>query len=157
MRKQVIARKPRGESHVEGSFFDLERLARVEITSEYPGHPIESALVPGRSDGWRAAEAGPQTVRVLFDEPQRIRRVHLVFEETRVERTQEFALSWTAAGETASRFLVRQQYTFSPGGSTREVEDYAFDLQGATSLELEIVPDIGGGGTHASLVSLRVA
>ena len=71
MRKQVIAREPRGESHVEGSFLDLERLARVEITSEDPGHPIEAALVPGRGDGWRAAEPGPQTIRVLFDEPQR--------------------------------------------------------------------------------------
>ncbi len=157
MRKQVIAREPRRVSPAEGSFLDLERLARVEITSEDSGHPIESALVPGRGDGWRAAEPGPQTVRVLFDEPQRIRRVHLVFEENQAERTQEFALSWTPAGEAAGRFLVRQQYTFSPGGSTRQVEDYAFDLQGATALELEIVPDIGGGGTHASLVSLRVA
>lgn len=157
MRKQVIAREPRRVSPVEGSFLDLERLARVEITSEDPGHPIEAALVPGRGDGWRAAEPGPQKVRVLFDEPQRIRRVHLVFEETHVERTQEFALSWAAAGARASQALVRQQYTFSPGGSTREVEDYTFDLQGATALELEVVPDIGGGGTHASLVSLRVA
>ncbi len=157
MRKQVIAREPRGESHVEGSFLDLERLARVEITSEDPGHPIESALVPGRGDGWRAAEPGPQTIRVQFDEPQRIRRVHLVFEETHVERTHEFALSWTPAGEAAGRFLVRQQYTFSPGGSTRQVEDYAFDLQGATALELEIVPDISRGPAVASLASLRVA
>ena len=158
MRKQVIAQEPRRVSPAEGSFLDLERLARVEITSEDSDHPIESALVAGSGDGWRAAEPGPQTVRVLFDEPQRIRRVHLVFEENpRRENPGVRAVVDPRGREAAGPFLVRQQYTFSPGGSTREVEDYTFDLHGATALELEIVPDIGGGGTHASLVSLQLA
>jgi hypothetical protein len=52
---------------------------------------------------------------------------------------------------------VRQQYTFSPGGSTREVESYALRLDGVSALELEIVPDLGGGPSRASMVSLRVA
>lgn len=157
MRKQVIAQEARGERTAEGTFLDLEALARVEITSEDPAHPIESALVPGGGEGWRAATSGPQRVRVFFDEPQRIRRVRVVFEETCAERTQELALSWIPAGETAGRFLVRQQYTFSPGGATREVEEYTFDLEGAAALELEIVPDIGRGAAVASLVSLRIA
>ncbi len=157
MRKHVIAQEARGERPVEGDFFDLESLARVEITSEDPAHTIESALVPGSGDGWCAAGSGPQRVRVVFDEPQRIRRVRIVFEETHAERTQEFALSWIPAGETAGRFLVRQQYTFSPGGATREVEEYAFDLQGLAVLDLEITPDISKGAAIASLVSLQVA
>lgn len=157
MRKSFISTQPRGGRGVEGSFLDLERLARVELTSEDPGHPIESALVPGRDGGWRAEGPGPQRVRILFDEPRPIRRVHLVFEEASVERTQELALSWRRTGEEAGRPLVRQQYTFSPGGSTREVEDYAFELEGVSALELEIVPDIGGGPSHASIASLRVA
>ena len=45
MRKQVIAQEARDERTVEGSFLNLEALARVEITSEDPAHPIESALV----------------------------------------------------------------------------------------------------------------
>ncbi len=156
MRKQVVAQEAPGERPVEGSFLNLEALARVEITSEDPAHTIESALVPGDGDGWRAAGSGPQRVRVVFDEPQRVRRVRLVFEETHAERTQEFALSWFPAGESAGRFLVRQQYTFSPGGATREIEEYGFDLHGVAALELEITPDISKGPAVASLVSLRV-
>lgn len=157
MRKILISAEPRGGTPVEGSFLDLERLARVELTSEDPEHPIESALVPGRDGGWRAAGPGPQRIHILFDEPRPIRRVHLVFEEADVERTQEVALSWRPAREEAGRSLVRQQYTFSPGGSTREVEDYALRLDGVSALELEIVPDLGGGPCRASMVSLRVA
>jgi hypothetical protein len=157
MRKTFISTEPRGGRPDEGSFLDLERLARVELTSEDPEHPIESALVPGRGEGWRAAGPGPQRVRVLFDEPRPVRRVHLAFEEAHVERTQELALSWWTAGEETGRFLVRQQYTFSPGGSTREVEDYAFELDGVSAIELEIVPDVGGGPVRASMVSLRIA
>ena len=155
MRKRLIGPEPTEKGSGAEAFLDLERLARVEVTSEDPAHPIESALVPGHGEGWRAAGPGPQKVRLLFDEPQRIRRVHLVFEEPHVERTQEFALSWVRSG-AAPAALVRQQYTFSPGGATREVEDYAFDLEGATALELEIVPNMGGGGARASLVSFRV-
>ena len=157
MHKQVIAQEARGERPVEGNFLNLEALARVEITSEDSAHAIESALVPGSGDGWRAAGPGPQKVRVFFDEPQRIRRVRLVFEEAHVERTQEFALSWIPAREKAGRFLVRQQYTFSPGGATREVEEYTFDLQGVATLELEITPDISKGAAIASLVSFQIA
>ena len=102
------------------TFLDLERLARVELTSEDPDYPVETALVPGAGTGWRAAGPGRQTIRLVFDEPQRIRRVHLEFEEGARERTQEFALSWTSANGETDRPLVRQQYTFSPGGATRE-------------------------------------
>jgi hypothetical protein len=52
---------------------------------------------------------------------------------------------------------VRQQYNFSPPGTTWEVEDYEIDLDGVTVLELKIVPDINGGRAHASLAQLRVA
>ncbi len=155
MRKSVIGPEPAATADSE-LFLDLDRLARVEITSEDLDRPIEAALVPGAGNGWQAAVPGPQKVRIVFDEPQRIRRVRLVFEETRLERTQEFALSWIRAGEDKGRGLVRQQYTFSPGGATREAEDYAFELEAVKALELEIVPDIGGGGTLATLASLRV-
>ena len=161
MRKSLIDREPSPTVAASvapaRAFLDLERLARVELTSEDPEHPIESALVPGSGPGWRAAGPGRQTIRLVFDEPQRVRRVRLEFEESGHERTQEFALSWTSADGETDRFLVRQQYTFSPGGATREVEDYAFDVEGVTALDIDIVPDVSGGATRASLVSLRVA
>ena len=156
MRKRLIASTPQWDEKQE-SFLDLEKICSVEITSEDPGHPVEGALVPGAGSGWQAAGPGPQKVRLVFEEPRKIRRVRLVFEESQVERTQEFALSWVPAGEERLRGLVRQQYTFSPGGATCEIEDYAFELDGAAVLELEIVPDVSGGGTRASLVSMRVA
>lgn len=157
MRKQVIAQESRGVPFEDGSFLDLETLARVEITSEDADHTIESALAAGRGDGWRAAGPGPQKIRIVFDEPRRIRRVRLVFEEFHVERTQEFTLSWIPSGARTGSLLVRQQYTFSPGGSTRELEDYDFGLNAVAVLELEIVPDISRGPALASLASMQVA
>ncbi|KAA0251607.1 hypothetical protein FBQ97_11360 [Acidobacteria bacterium ACD] len=156
MRKSVIGHPAAAPSADAGPFLDLERLARVEVSSEDPAHPVESALLPGRSGGWRAAGPGPQLVRIVFDEPQRVRRVRLVVEEHLVERTQELALFWSPSEAEAPRALLRQQYTFSPGGAKREVEDYAFDLNGVKVLALELVADIRGGGTRASIASLQV-
>jgi hypothetical protein len=157
MRKRVIGQEPPGPASGSGAFLDLERVARVEITSEDPEHPIESALVAAGGDGWRAGAPGTQKIRLVFDEPRKIRRIRLVCVEPLRERTQEFALSWIPSGQEFRRLLVRQQYTFSPGGSTREVEEYAVDLDRAAVLELEIVPDISGGDTRATFGSLQVA
>ncbi len=156
MRKRIIGRGPREVSAVEPDWVDLERLAQVEITSEDVYHPIESALVPGTGWGWQAAQPGEQTIRLLFDEPLSLRRVHLVFPEAEQERTQEFVLLWSPDGGQSYREIVRQQYNFSPGVA-REVEDYDVDLDGVTALELRIVPDISGGRARASLAQLRVA
>ncbi len=157
MRKRVIGRGPREVSAVEPDWVDLEHLAQVEITSEDIDHPIESALVPGTGSGWRAAQPGEQTIRLLFDKPLSLRRVHLVFHEDEQERTQEFVLLWSPDGGISYREIVRQQYNFSPPASAREIEDYEIDLNGVTALELRIVPDISGGRSQASLAQLRVA
>src|SRR5262249_13766443 len=47
--------------------------------------------------------------------------------------------------------------TFSPPGTTREIEEYAADLDGVTALELRIVPDISGGNARASLERMQLA
>ena len=67
------------------------RQTTVEITSEDETHPIECALQLGETRGWRAAEHGPQIIRLLFDQPPKLKRIWLVFEETETQRTQEFA------------------------------------------------------------------
>jgi hypothetical protein len=46
MRKQTINSGSEAVSRSGGVWLDLERLARVEITSESAEHPIESALIP---------------------------------------------------------------------------------------------------------------
>jgi hypothetical protein len=157
MRKRIIGRCPREVAAAEPGWLDLDRLAQVEITSEDADYPIESALIPGTSLGWRAAQPGEQTIRLLFDEPRSFRRIHLMFHEGEQERTQEFVLRWSPDGGQSYREVVRQQYNFSPPGATREVEDYEINLDGVTVLELKIVPDISGGRAHASLAQLRVA
>jgi hypothetical protein len=55
-------------------------------------------------------------------------------------RTQEFVLRWSPDGGRTYRKIVHQQYTFSPPGTTREIEEYAADLDGVTVHELRIVP-----------------
>ncbi|MEJ2672108.1 MAG: hypothetical protein P8168_07895 [Deltaproteobacteria bacterium] len=141
----------------EGDWLNLERLAQVEVTSEEVGYPIESALIPGMGPGWRAAEPGEQTIRLLFDEPQRIKRIRLVFQEDEHERTHEFVLRWSPDDGQSYREIMRQQYNFNPLGATREVEDYDVDLDRVTALELRILPDISGGSAPASLAQLRLA
>jgi hypothetical protein len=154
MRKQIIDRNPKAPLP-EGAWLDLERLARVEITSEAADHPIEAAL--GEGPGWRADQPGEQTVRLLFDTPLRLRRVRLLYQEDAQERTQEFVLRWSGDDGRSYHEIVRQQYHFSPPGTSREVEDYALNLGPVTTLELSIVPSISGGSARASLAQLRLA
>jgi hypothetical protein len=155
MQKRLV-RAPGQTGTVQTSWLDLERLAQVELTSEDPAHPIEAALQPGDS-GWRASEPGTQSIRLLFPQPQRVRRIRLRFDEPGAERTQEFSLRWSPDGGRSFRELVRQQYTFSPGGSTSETEELEVDLPAVTALELTIIPDQGHGHAHASLAEWRLA
>jgi hypothetical protein len=157
MRKRIINQNPQDVLPADQSWIDLQRLAQVEITSEESTHPIEAALIPGFGSGWRATQGGEQTIRILFDELQRIRRIQLLFHEYQQARTQKFVLRWSPDAGQSYREIVRQQYNFSPPGMTREFEDYTVDLVGVTALELIIVPDITGGDALASIAQLRIA
>ena len=157
MRKRIIGQGPGEAPAAEPGWMDIDRVAEAEISSEEVSYPIEAALVPGAGPGWRAAEPGEQTVRLLFDEPLRLRRIRLVFQEDEQERTQEFVLRWSPDRGRTYREIVRQQYNFSPPDATREVEDYNVELDGVTALELKIIPDISGGRARASLAQLRLA
>jgi hypothetical protein len=156
MRKRVVHGAPR-ERVAQETWLDLERAAEVEVTSEDPGYPIEAALLPGGDAGWRAAEEGEQTIRLLFDQPRDLRRILLHFVEPEAERTQEFVLRWSGDGGRSFRELVRQQFTFTPRGATSEVEDFKVDLSGVTAIELTIIPDQGRGEARASLAAWRLA
>jgi len=151
MRKRIIGKDAQAVAPSAQPWLDVEQIAQVEITSEDPSHPIESALRPGGGPGWQAGGPGEQTVRLLFDQPQQVRHIHLVFQEEQHPRTHEFVLRWSSDGGQSYREIVRQQYTFSPPGTTQEIEDYTVDLHGITALELQIIPDISGGAAVASL------
>ena len=156
MRKRIINQGSQDVSPANQQWLNLEAIADVEVTSEDAAHPIESALVPGAGSGWRAEQPGQQTVRLLFHEPQRIKRMNLVFHETARERTQQFVLRWSSDTGRSYREIVRQQYNFSPPDTTSEVEEFTVELDGLTTLELNIIPDISGGPACASLAQLRL-
>jgi len=157
MRKRLISPMPHDRLPFDGTGLDLANLATVEITSEDEAHPIECALQLGETRGWCAAEPGPQVIRLLFDQPQKLKRIWLDFEETETQRTQEFALRWSPDGGRSFRGIVRQQWNFSPPVTIRETEDYTVDLSDVTVLELKILPDQSGGKARASLAGLRLA
>jgi hypothetical protein len=156
MRKRLITPSPQAGAPRDEGWLDLDRVAMVEVTSEEKEYPVEAALVAGETRGWRAADSGAQTIRLIFDKPQKLTRIALAFEETETERTQEFVLRWSGDGGSSCQEIVRQQWNFSPPDTVREVEEYQVDLSGVTVLELVIVPDISRGSARASLKSLRL-
>jgi len=157
MIKRIIGQDMQHIPATNQDWMNLDVLVQVEVTSEDPTHPIESSLLPGNDAGWRAAERGPQTVRLLFNQPQRIKRIQLKFHEDEFERTQQFVLRWSSNGGASYLEIVRQQYNFSPPGTTSECEDYHVDIVGVTALELNIIPDLSGGAARASLAQLKLA
>jgi hypothetical protein len=157
MRKRLITTTSQNAPNLDEDWLNLDSAATVEVTSEAKEYPVESALVSGQMRGWRAADSGTQTIGLIFDEPQKLTRISLLFEEAETERTQEFVLRWSPDGGRSFREIVRQQWNFSPPTTTREIEDYHVELSDVTALELVIVPDIRRGAARASLKSLRVS
>src|ERR1700692_1256624 len=139
MRKSIVSPSAVAATPISDLWRDLERIARVEISSEDERFPIEHALGKKETTGWRAAETGPQLIRVHFDETRTIKRLRLHFVARAAERSPEFAV-FAGAGHELKE-VVRQQWTFSPYGSTEEIEDYTVNLSGITTLEVRIDPD----------------
>ncbi len=159
MRKSIVSPSTVAAVPISDLWRDLERIARVEISSEDEQFPIEHALGKKGTTGWRAAGTGPQLIRLHFDEPQTIKRLRLHFVEQAAERSQEFAV-YAGAGDELKE-VVRQQWSFNPHGSTEEIEDYTVNLSGITTLELKIDPDRSHdpkqSHAYASLQSLKLA
>jgi hypothetical protein len=157
MRKRQMTPIPLDVPSRDEGRLDLDRLAVVEVTSEDKDYPVESALVAGETPGWRASDSGTQTIRLIFDQPQRLTRIALVFEESETSRTQEFVLRWSGDAGRSFREIVRQQWNFSPPDATREIEEFQVALSDLAVLELVIMPDISRGSARASLKSLRLS
>ena len=157
MRKKILAASVLGKSSDQRAWLDLGKHAVVELTSEDPAHPIENALQIGNSGQWRASNEGTQTIRLSFDEPQRLRRLRLEFSERDCIRTQEFVILASMLGAQQAVEVVRQQWNFSPNGSIEEIEEYEIDLNGVWMLELQLTPDISGGTSLATLDSWKIA
>ena len=159
MRKSIVSPSAVAATPISDLWRDLERIARVEISSEDEQFPIEHALGKKGTTGWRAAGTGPQLIRLHFDEPLTIKRLRIHFVDKTAERSQEFAVYAGSGNELKE--VVRQQWSFSPNGSTEEIEEYTVNLSGITTLELRIDPDRSHdpkmSQAYASLQSLKLA
>jgi hypothetical protein len=162
MRKRIAGPLHARQNHArQGSqsdqgWLDLEQIATVEVTSEAPGFPIENAFGSNDGPGWRASQGGEQQIRIIFDKPVSMRRIELRFHEADCERTQEFILRWSSESGGSATEIVRQQWNFSPTGSTTEIEHYVVELHAVSVLELAIRPDLRRTEAVASLASWRL-
>jgi len=136
---------------------DIAALATVFVSSEAAGAPIDHAFDRQRGPGgsrWVAAEPGEQRRRLAFDTPQQLRTLLVEVEEPEVSRTQELHVAISEDGGQSYWELRRQEYTFSPPGTTFEREEWAVMLVGVTHLSLVITPDKGGKPCYATLTAL---
>ena len=157
MRKRLVGlQHARQGDQSDKGWLNLEQIATVEVTSENRNFPIEDALGSIDGLGWRASQVGEQLIRIIFDRPVFVRRMELRFHEADCERTQEFILRWSSESGRSSTEIVRQQWNFSPTGSTTEIEHYVVDLDAVSVLELAIRPDLRRPEAVASLASFRL-
>ena len=157
MRKRIAGSRPAQQGgQSDKGWLDLEPIATVEVTSEDPSFPIEYAFGSNDGPGRRASEGGEQQIRIIFDKPVSIHRIELRFHEADCERTHEFILRWSSESGGSSTEIVRQQWNFSPTGSTSEIEHYEVGLDAVSVLELAIRPDLRRPEAVASLASLRL-
>ena len=158
LRKQITGKEQATPGPAPGEI-NIAAVATVLVTSEDPEHPVDHAFDDNRGPGgnrWIAGEPGEQTLILAFDTPQAIRRVILEVEEPEVARTQELQLAISTDGGRTYREVLRQEYNFSPPGTTFEREEWGVQAEGVTHLRLVIQPDKGGKPCRATITSLVV-
>ena len=159
LRKHVIPKPSQGPLPLEGEL-SIADVATVEVSSEETDRPIDHAFDLSRGPGgsrWMASAPGEQSVTLVFDRPQTIRRIGIEVEELAVSRTQELSVSVSSDGGRTYRELIRQEFNFSPPGTSFERELWSVSAGAVTHLRLEIKPDKGGHVGRATLTSLTVA
>jgi hypothetical protein len=135
---------------------DIAVVATVQVTIESPDHPIDLVFDPLRGPGgtrWIDGELDEQTMTLAFDAPQTINQILLEVDEPEVARTQELQLSLSCDGGRTYRELLRQEYNFSPAGTTLGREKWTVSVQGVTHLRL-VKPDMGDKPCRTTLTTL---
>ena len=136
---------------------DIAAIATVLVTSEDPDHPIDLAFDRQRGRAatrWIAERSGEQNIILAFDTPQTIRRVVVEVEEPDITRTQEMEVSISDDAGHTYRDVIRQEFNFSPPGTTFEHEEWAVHAEGVSHLRLRIKPDKGDKACRATLTTL---
>jgi hypothetical protein len=156
LRKQLI--QPIDKQVLQGKI-SIPDTATILVTSERVDHPIDYICDGQRGPGstrWIAEQPGDQTVVLVFDAAQDIHVVSLEIEEDEVSRTQELTLSTSRDGGQTYRELLRQEFNFSPPGTTFEHEEWRLAAKGITHVRLWIRPDKGGRSCYASMTTLAL-
>jgi hypothetical protein len=158
LRKHLLTAQPLASGSQVGAK-EIAAIADVWVTSEAAEAPIDHVFDqhggPGGSR-WVAAGPGEQRLILAFDTPQTLRTISLEVEEPEVSRTQVLDVSVSCDGGQTYQELRRQEYTFSPPGTTFEREEWSVVVEGATHLQLVIRPDKGGAPCRATLTSLAL-
>ena len=159
LRKRIIQSPIDRRDAVPGpALKDIPTLATVLVTSESPDHPVDHLFDAEDGPGgtrWEAAADGEQALIVVFDAPQSIREVSVETEELHTTRTQVLTLSLSRDGR-AYRELLRQEFTFSPPGTTFERENWNVPAEDVTHLRITIQPDKGHAPCRATLTSVTI-
>ena len=158
LRKEILTTQPITSAQ-RAHQKDIASIATVLVTSEDPDHPIDHVFDGQRGPGasrWIAAQPGEQTLILAFDAPQMIRKVLVEIEEPNISRTQEMDVSVSSDGGQTYRELVRQEYTFSPPGTSLEREEWSINADGVSHLRLRIKPEKGGKACRATLSTLAL-
>jgi hypothetical protein len=159
MQRKLIMKRELATPDVTTGEIDIAEVATVLVTSEAPDHPIDLAFDYHRGPGgtrWIAGEMGEQSVLLAFDAPQTINQIILEVEELELPRTQELQLSLSCNGGRTYRELLRQEFNFSPDGTTFERENWTVSAQGVTHLQVVIKPDKGDKPCWATLTFLNL-
>ena len=160
MFRKTIVDARNGEPSRRTQEKDIAALATVLVSSEDPNHPIDYAFDADEGPGasrWIAGQPGEQTITVAFDAPQSIRKVRLEIEESDTSRTQEIDLSVSDDGGHIYRHVLRQEFNFSPPGTTMEREDWTFVAERVTHLRLRIKPDKSDRRCRATLTTFGIS
>ena len=160
LRKHIVSNPPQAAAiGTEPAGLHIPALATVLVTSESGDHPVDH-LFDGRNGPggtrWVASADGEQTLVLAFDTPQTIREVGLEVEEPSASRTQVLTLSLSQDGGRTYREVVRQEFNFSPPGTTFEREVWNVPAGRVTHLRIAIKPEKGGAPHRATLTSLTI-
>lgn len=131
-------------------WLDLDAVADVTVTAR--GERVTRA-----GSLWSAECLGEQTIELRFHEPMAVRRLTVITTEEEYSRTQEMTISVSQHRGERHREVLRQQFNFSPHGATKQVEEYALQLDDVSAIQLRIVPSVDGRAATARVTELRVA
>jgi hypothetical protein len=158
LRKQILTEWPVSSGTRTGEK-EIAAIATVWVTSEAVDNPIDYAFDNRRGPGgsrWVADEPGKQRLILAFDQPQSLHTITVEVEEPEVSRTQELQVDISTDGGQTFQELRRQEYTFSPPGTTFEREEWAVIVAGVTHLQVAIIPDKAGRPCRATLTTLAL-